>query len=142
MGRFIVKHYHYVLALLIAILMVLSFLIGVEEGRATAYTTDVVLSCPDEVLSAFRMELGGASDEKSALGALIEGETLVATPPPTPAVLPESTIAVQGRYLGSKNGTKYYTPGCAGAKRIKPENYIWFSDEEDAKLQGYTPANC
>ena len=48
----------------------------------------------------------------------------------------------KGAFVGSKNGTKYYRPECPGVARIKPENYIWFNDEQDAQLQGYSPAQC
>ncbi len=51
-------------------------------------------------------------------------------------------VAQKGRYVGSKNGTKYYTPGCPGTNRIKPENYIWFETVEDATLQGYSKGSC
>ncbi len=48
----------------------------------------------------------------------------------------------QGEWVGSKNGTKYYTPGCAGASRIKTENYVWFESEDDATVQGYSRGSC
>jgi hypothetical protein len=41
-------------------------------------------------------------------------------------------------YVASKNGKMYYTIGCGGAKRIKPENEVWFSTKEDAEKSGYT----
>lgn len=50
--------------------------------------------------------------------------------------------ATSGKYVGSKNGTKYYEPTCATVKRIKAENYIWFESEADAKLQGYNKGSC
>lgn len=40
-------------------------------------------------------------------------------------------------YVASKNGKMYYTLGCSGAKRIKPENQIWFSTKEEAEKSGY-----
>lgn len=49
----------------------------------------------------------------------------------------------KGIFFGSKSGTKYYgSTSCANAKRIKPENYIWFSSQEDAEIQGYTRGTC
>lgn len=41
------------------------------------------------------------------------------------------------RYIASKNGKMYYNIDCAGAKRIKPENQIWFKTEEDALKSGF-----
>lgn len=49
----------------------------------------------------------------------------------------------QGKLVGSKNSDKYHLPECAGAKKIKPENQIWFQSEEEAQKAGYKPAgNC
>lgn len=41
------------------------------------------------------------------------------------------------RYVASKNGKMYYSLGCSGAKRIKPENEVWFSSKTDAEKSGY-----
>jgi len=41
-------------------------------------------------------------------------------------------------FVASKNGTKYYSLGCSGASRIKPENQVWFKDREDAEKSGFT----
>ncbi len=131
MELFLERYYRVLLYGLIAILMVLSFLIGREEGSRSS-AEGVVLSCSEEVLATLRIPPQGPREEQN--------EPFRASP--EPAVLSESTAAPQGKFVGSKNGTKYYTPECSGAKRIKPENYVWFIDEEDAKLQGYTPAAC
>ena len=51
--------------------------------------------------------------------------------------------AVGGKYVVSKNGSKYHFPWCSGAQRMKDENKIWFNSKEEAELAGYTPAaNC
>lgn len=45
--------------------------------------------------------------------------------------------------VGSKNSDKYHFPWCSGALRIKDENKIYFSSQEEAKKFGYKPAsNC
>lgn len=45
--------------------------------------------------------------------------------------------------VGSKNGTKYHYPWCAGAKQIAERNLITFNSIEEARAKGYTPAsNC
>ncbi len=63
--------------------------------------------------------------------------------------VPEATSTEQiqavheERYVGSKNGTKYHLPWCAGAQQIKEENKVWFGSKEEAEKAGYTPAaNC
>ena len=42
------------------------------------------------------------------------------------------------KYVASKNGKLYYTPTCAGAKRILPKNEVWFSTTIEAEKSGYT----
>lgn len=66
--------------------------------------------------------------------------------------LPLAAVAVQststskplttfhGQVVASKNGSKYYLPSCAGAKRLSNAHKIWFSSVAKAKAHGYTPA--
>lgn len=49
-----------------------------------------------------------------------------------------SSQSTERRYVASKNGKMYYSLGCSGVKRIKPENEVWFSSREDAEKSGYT----
>jgi len=42
-------------------------------------------------------------------------------------------------FVGSIKSDKYHYPSCSAAKRIKPENEIWFSSSEDARSHGYVP---
>lgn len=49
------------------------------------------------------------------------------------------------RVVASKNSNpkKYHYTWCSGAKRIKPENQIWFATVKEAKAAGYVLAgNC
>ena len=51
--------------------------------------------------------------------------------------------ATTGKYVASKSGSKFYLPSCAGAKRIRDENKVWFETEAAAEAAGYSPAaNC
>ncbi len=50
---------------------------------------------------------------------------------------------ISGQYVASKNGTIYHLPWCSGAKRIKEENKVWFTEKSEAEKAGYRPAtNC
>ena len=49
----------------------------------------------------------------------------------------QPTQFMEKRYVASKNGKMYYSLGCSGAKRINPENEVWFSTREDAEKSGY-----
>ena len=42
-------------------------------------------------------------------------------------------------FVGSINSNKYHYPDCTWAKKIHPENEIWFSSSEDARSHGYVP---
>lgn len=41
--------------------------------------------------------------------------------------------------VGSINSDKYHYEDCEWAKKIKPENQIWFSSPEEAWKAGYKP---
>jgi len=45
-----------------------------------------------------------------------------------------------GLFVGSRNSDVYHKPDCASAAKIKDENKIWFSSEEEAKSKGYRPS--
>ncbi len=95
--------------------------------------------------------LSTPSSEGSILGASVAGA--VAGALATEAISQSSNApanqvtvakpATVGKYVASKNGTKYYLATCSGAKRIKDENKVWFASVEDAKASGRTAAsNC
>lgn len=47
------------------------------------------------------------------------------------------------RVVVSKNSDKYHYSWCSGAKRIKPENQVWFTSTAEAESKGYVLAgNC
>lgn len=54
-----------------------------------------------------------------------------------------TATSAAGRFVASKNGTKYYPAGCAGANRISDENKVWFASAVAATNAGYAlAANC
>ena len=54
-----------------------------------------------------------------------------------------TTTSAAGRVVASKNGTKYYPAGCAGANRISDANKVWFASVAAAMNAGYAlAANC
>ncbi len=59
------------------------------------------------------------------------------------AGVPTEASAKAGKYVASKNGTKYYLTTCSGAARISEANKIWFASAAAAQAAGYAPAvNC
>jgi len=43
------------------------------------------------------------------------------------------------KFVGSIKSDKYHYPDCRWAKKISPENEVWFSGSEDASGKGYVP---
>ncbi|HWC57862.1 MAG TPA: hypothetical protein VG621_02845 [Candidatus Paceibacterota bacterium] len=134
MEAFVIKHYRVIFGVLLIAIVLSAFYVGVLEGKQSGADA-VTLSCDDAMLSALSIPVaslaqGNTSTVDNATASTIDDGEHTAIDEP------------QGAFAGSKNGTKYYTPGCAGLKRIKPENIIWFQNAQDATLRGYTPANC
>jgi hypothetical protein len=51
----------------------------------------------------------------------------------------KGTSSSKGIIVASKNSTKYHWPWCAAAKKIKPENQVWFQSENEARAGGFQP---
>ncbi|MBP6857686.1 MAG: hypothetical protein KBC11_00595 [Candidatus Pacebacteria bacterium] len=133
MEVFVKKYYSLLFLLFLVITIGLSFYLGFQEGRGNISESEsITFSCPNTVLD--KQKISFVMEEKK----IPEEDNL-----DTPATVEvSSSDQVRGMFVGSKNGTKYYTPGCSGTSRIKPENYIWFQSVEDATLQGYSKGSC
>ena len=46
------------------------------------------------------------------------------------------------KFVGSINSDKYHRPNCEWAKKIRPDNAVWFSSPEEAKNTGYKPCKA
>jgi hypothetical protein len=128
MKQFVESNYNAIFLIFLATIIILSFLTGRQVGLQGSSDKGVVFSCSPELLNIQKIpitpEVAGVSAESVENTKEIKENNQ------------------KGLYVGSKNGTKYYTPGCSGTNRIKPENYIWFQSVEDATLQGYTKGSC
>jgi hypothetical protein len=136
MASFIHKYYSIFFILFLGAIVGLSFYLGYEQGSSTPKIDSngnnaIVFSCPNTVLDKQKItsnNIISSSNEENSLTASATSVT--------------SNTQGSGVYVGSKNGKKYYTPGCSGTNRIKPENYVWFQSVEDATLQGYSKGSC
>lgn len=54
----------------------------------------------------------------------------------------EKPVATKCAAVASKSSTKFHLPTCKYASKIKKENLICFSSEEEAKQKGFQPAKC
>ncbi len=109
-----------------------------EKSKAwlQALPRDVLVLCVLLAASGLSFILGYLSGKDAGQGS---------TPPESiqePLDL-SSEATTSGQFVGSKNGTKYYRSGCAGASRIADKNKVWFDSAEHAQAAGYTAAaNC
>jgi hypothetical protein len=104
--------------LLIILVACASFGLGRLSGLETV-NKDVAIEFPEGQVAAVGAAFATTSPQ-------------VKTPPKT-----------SGKYVASKNGTKYHLTTCSGAKSISDKNKIWFDTKEEAETAGYTPAaNC
>ena len=130
MSSFINKYYSIIFVVFLVAIIGLAFGVGYQSGKGERGGSDsIVFSCPNTTL-------GEQAIKPETLGAAAASSTSRVNNTNS------DTSQTQGMFVGSKNGTKYYTPGCPGSKRIKPENYIWFQSVEDATLQGYSKGSC
>ncbi len=61
----------------------------------------------------------------------------------SPDASPLVVATTSGQVVASKNGTKYYLPGCSGVDRISDANKVWFVSAVAAESAGYTlSATC
>lgn len=100
-------------------------------------------------------ERGGVEIQQVAPGADLSASAALAPIPKsqksgavskayTPPAKQEKTgtaTAETGKYVASKNGTKYYLPSCGTANRIKEENKIYFNTKEEAEAAGFGPSS-
>jgi len=128
MQAFAQKHYYLLLILALILIITCAFYAGYGEGKKAAAISPVTLSCAPDVLSELTIPVSTFASGKVSASNLSASAT--------------TQSVATGKYVGSKNGTKYYSPGCAAANRIKTENKVWFESAEDATLQGYTRGSC
>jgi hypothetical protein len=102
---------------------VLSFEAGIMKGQTTKQNQVVVNNNSTETVC-------GASSGQSQEASNLTQEVAKTG---NNKNIPAQNCAL----VGSKNSNKYHLPTCQYAKRIKPENTVCFSDENDAKLKGY-----
>ena len=59
---------------------------------------------------------------------------------PSPSITPQPQPETSAtKFVGSVKSDKYHYPSCQWAKRISPDNEIWFSSATEAKTKGYVP---
>jgi len=58
---------------------------------------------------------------------------------PSQTSLTPSSQQYTGPFVGSKNSNVYHIPSCFEAKKIKPQNQVWFPNAKAAQAAGYRP---
>lgn len=128
----------------------LLFIAGWHTGKVTSpYYASHPIVFQDVPADATKIS-GGTVEELVALREQGQKEDrgepspLVSPPQNSPAVAAAQTQtqSEEKMFVGSVNSDKYHLPDCPSAKRIKPENQIWFASQEEAQVAGYEPSAC
>ncbi len=69
----------------------------------------------------------------------IGGEAIDVLAPSSQHAPDDVAKASEYLFVGSIKSDKYHYPSCSAARRIKPENEIWFTSSADARAHGYVP---
>jgi len=148
--RFWKKNDNKILVLLAIILTAIAAFRAGEtyERNKKTVDVDILLSnleacnpAQEKVLALEKSLNQGVSDND--LGKILESQR-TALVNETKAKSGKETVVQEKEcaLVGSKNSNKYHLPSCTWAKKIKAENRVCFSSEEEAKSKGYQPAGC
>jgi hypothetical protein len=113
--------------------MTIADILEKSKARLAATPRDVLIVSTFLGSSLLSFGLGYAAGSDAGQGSA----PLLKT---SPSVISSATSTSALRVVASKNGTKYYPPDCAGAKRISDGNKIWFDSPELAESNGYERA--
>ncbi len=102
-----------------------------EESRALSKSSSGVSSETSSVATPKKEEsqaenASQESDSSSGAGSSVKASSALSS-------------GQEGQFVGSSTSKKYHRLDCRYATKIKPENKIYFSGDEDARLQGYLP---
>lgn len=106
-------------------------LVSYNLGRIQRGSDDPITLHQDAaILAALASRSSVQVDDKTVVIKAASGTPISVKPTPTP---------YSGRVVTSKGSTtkNFYYPECAAAKRIKPENQIWFNTPAAALAAGY-----
>lgn len=111
--------------IVLVISIILIALISFGLGRLTA---------PNIIKEPVTIEEHNFSSQSATISNQLTGTTTEITS--------QTPSNEKGIIVASKNGKKYHWPWCTWAKKIKPENQVWFKSEEEAKKAGYQPCSA
>jgi len=49
---------------------------------------------------------------------------------------------IPGKFVASRNASKFHSPKCDWAKKIGRENQVWFNSQEEAESKGFEADKC
>ena len=124
-----VSQYHIFLSVCIVLVAVISYNFGqINSLKKTPISIKESADLKAEIFDALN------SKPKTTNPESIEGQTQ------NSKIKPQK---LDTRVVVSKNSDKYHYSWCSGAKKIKPENQIWFTSAQEAESKGYILAgNC
>ncbi len=121
-----------------ALLGLLLFTAGWQAGRVMSpYYSSQPIIFEDRQCAA----CSGSGGTVSELQALKDEGIASRRPAASPAVAAAASTA-QGEFVASINSDLYHHSSCPAAKRINPENQVWFTTNAEAEAAGYSPSQC
>jgi len=105
-------------------------------------TTTLFESVEGESIGNVRTELEETTTTVTTTTTTEETSTTSTTIPAGDPLCEDLGCPYGTNYVGSKNSDLYHYCHCSYAKRIKEENLVCFSTEEEAIEEGYTQSSC
>lgn len=119
----------------VVVTSLLLFLSGWQFGRITS-----PYYAAHPIVFQDRMD-SGSGGSLTQLSALQDEARATGLPAANQGALAPADSA-QGIYVASVNSDLYHHKDCAPAKRINPENQVWFTNEAQAQTAGFSPSSC
>jgi len=128
-----------ILALTAALCLGLGILVGKQDaaGKSSDDRLWIEQLPASELPGAISSSTSSTPPAAAPTASAGQGTSQAAT---AAAAVSSASASVAHNFVASKTGSKYYTPDCSGAKRIKDENKVWFATKQAAEAAGLTPS--
>ncbi len=121
------RRFRSVTALLVLVSLVALFVTACGDTPTTAPLSN-------EIQDTTQPEITQETTQPQPEAPTVQPQPQQVTPEPVPTPKPSTD-----KFVGSAKSDKYHYPSCQWAKRIKPENEVWFSSTQEAGAAGYIP---
>ena len=137
---FIKNEQKIVLIVAFCLIAAISFEFGVLQGKKWQQKPLII----EKPINMPEGQENSNQADSNASGSVLRGNGSVlgvnkTSSPTTQNLTPQTSSCA---YVGSKNSNKFYVPTCSYAKRVKPENLVCYTSEEEALKKGKVKSDC